>query len=131
MLPEYKKQADLGLKVAAGHLEGVRRMVQEDAYCIDLMKQLSAVQGTLQRVQRIFLRNHLSSCVSDAIKNGMGESVIDELMTALKYDTSLIDGRGSGGAVPTLERGEEVLPGWAGGTCRAPATRADQATATE
>jgi CsoR family transcriptional regulator, copper-sensing transcriptional repressor len=95
VLPEYKKQAELGLKVAAGHLEGVRRMVEQDAYCIDLMKQVSAVQGTLQRVQRIFLRNHLSSCVSEAIKNGMGESVIDQLMTSLKYDTSLIDGRGS------------------------------------
>jgi CsoR family transcriptional regulator, copper-sensing transcriptional repressor len=92
VLPEYRRQADLGLKVAAGHLEAVRRMVDQDAYCIDLMKQLAAVQGALQRVQRIFLRNHLSSCVSDAIKNGAGDTVIDELMTALKYDTSLIDG---------------------------------------
>jgi len=98
MLPEYKKEATLRLKVAAGHLEGVRRMVENDEYCVDLMKQLSAVQGTLQRVQQIFLRNHLSSCVSDAIKNGMGDAIIDELMGALKYDTSLIDGRGTPGA---------------------------------
>jgi len=89
MLPEYKKEAALGLRVAAGHLEGVRR------YCVDLMKQLSAVQGTLQRVQGILLRNHLSSCVSTAIKGGMGDAIIDELMGALKYDTSLIDGRGA------------------------------------
>ncbi|MCL5734278.1 MAG: metal-sensitive transcriptional regulator [Actinobacteria bacterium] len=94
MLPEYKKDAELRLKVAAGHLEGVRRMLDQDAYCVDLMKQLSAVQGTLQRVQQIFLRNHLSTCVSDAIKNGMGDAIIDELMTALKYDSSLVDGRG-------------------------------------
>jgi DNA-binding FrmR family transcriptional regulator len=93
MLPEYKQQAELSLKVAAGHLDGIRRMVDQDAYCVDLMKQLSAVQGTLQRVQRIFLRNHLSSCMSDAIKRGAGDEVIEELMTALKYDTSLIDGR--------------------------------------
>jgi DNA-binding FrmR family transcriptional regulator len=98
MLPEYKKEAALRLKVAAGHLEGVRRMVENDAYCVDLMKQLAAVQGTLQRVQEIFLRNHLSSCVSTAIQNGMGEAIIDELMGALKYDTSLIDGRGTLGA---------------------------------
>jgi CsoR family transcriptional regulator, copper-sensing transcriptional repressor len=108
MLPEYKKEAALRLKVAAGHLEGVRRMVDEDQYCIDLMKQLSAVQGTLQRVQQILLRNHLSSCVSTAIKEGMGETIIDELMGALKYDTSLIDGRDAGGAdpLPTSERRE-------------------------
>jgi DNA-binding FrmR family transcriptional regulator len=98
MLPEYKKEAALRLKVAAGHLEGVRRMVENDEYCVDLMKQLAAVQGTLQRVQQIFLRNHLSSCVSTAIQNGMGEAIIDELMDALKYDTSLIDGRGTLGA---------------------------------
>ncbi len=100
MLPEYKKEAALRLKVAAGHLEAVRRMVDEDQYCVDLMKQLSAVQGTLQRVQQILLRNHLSSCVSTAIKDGMGEAIIDELMGALKYDTSLIDGRGADDAAP-------------------------------
>src|SRR5436309_2623703 len=94
MLPQYKKEAALRLKVAAGHLEGVRRMVGEDAYCVDLMKQLAAVQGTLEGVQRILLRNHLSSCVADAISRGMGEQIIDELMGALKYDKSLIDGRG-------------------------------------
>lgn len=47
MVPRYKKDAALRLKVAAGHLEAVRRMVDKDDYCIDLMKQLSAVQATL------------------------------------------------------------------------------------
>ena len=68
MKPEYKREAALRLKVAAGHLESVRRMVDNDAYCVDLMKQLSAVQASLERVQQIFLRNHLSTCVSDAIQ---------------------------------------------------------------
>lgn len=95
MLPHYKKEAALRLKVAAGHLDGVRRMVDNDHYCIDLMKQLAAVQGTLEAVQRILLRNHLSSCVSDAITSGTGEQIIDELMGALKYDKSLINGRGT------------------------------------
>jgi DNA-binding FrmR family transcriptional regulator len=95
MLPQYKKEAALRLKVAAGHLEGVRRMVDNDEYCVDLMKQLAAVQGTLEGVQRILLRNHLSSCVATAIQNGMGEQIIEELMGALKYDKSLIDGRGT------------------------------------
>ena len=98
MLPEYKKEALLRLKVAAGHLDGVRKMVENDVYCVDLMKQLAAVQGTLERVQQILLRNHLTSCVSTAIREGMGEAIIDELMAALKYDTSLIDGRGAVGA---------------------------------
>jgi DNA-binding FrmR family transcriptional regulator len=121
VLPEYKKEAALRLKVAAGHLEGVRRMVENDAYCVDLMKQLAAVQGTLQRAQQIFLRNHLSSCVSTAIQNGMGEAIIEELMGALKYDTSLIDGRGTPGAdlLSAPEMGE--LPGALGAACCDPA----------
>jgi DNA-binding FrmR family transcriptional regulator/YHS domain-containing protein len=75
MKPEYKREAALRLKMAAGHLDSVRRMVDHDAYCIDPMKQLSAVQASLERVQQIFLRNHLSTCVSDAIKEGMGGGV--------------------------------------------------------
>lgn len=93
MKAEYKKEAALRLKVASGHLESVRRMVDNETYCIDLMKQLSAVQASLERVQQIFLRNHLSTCVSDAIQNGMGDQIIDELMGALKFNKSLTDGR--------------------------------------
>ena len=93
MKPEYKREAALRLKVAAGHLESVRHMVDNDAYCVDLMKQLSAVQASLERVQQIFLRNHLSTCVSQAIQRGMGEEIIDELMGALKFNKSLTDGR--------------------------------------
>jgi DNA-binding FrmR family transcriptional regulator len=121
MLPDYKRDASLRLKVAAGHLEGVRRMVENDAYCIDLMKQLAAVQGTLQRVQQVFLRNHLSTCVSSAIQQGMGEAIIDELMGALKYDTSLIDGRGA------LESPAQALetPETLGTRCCAPTPLAD------
>jgi len=93
MKQDYKKEAALRLKIAAGHLEGVRRMVDDDTYCVDLMKQLSAVQASLEKVQQIFLRNHLSTCVSDAIQEGMGEEIIDELMGALKFNKSLTDGR--------------------------------------
>ncbi len=93
MTPEYKHEAALRLKIAVGHLESVRRMVDDEVYCVDLMKQLSAVQASLEKVQQIFLRNHLSTCVSDAIKDGMGEEIIDELMGALKFNKSLTDGR--------------------------------------
>src|SRR5579859_4526095 len=117
MLPQYKKETALRLKVAAGHLEGVRRMVDNDEYCVDLMKQLAAVQGTLEGVQRILLRNHLSSCVAEAISKGMGEQIIDELMGALKYDKSLIDGRGTlalegalAGEVDAEQDGERAAP---------------------
>ncbi len=122
MLPDYKDDALLRLKGAAGHLEGVRRMVEQDAYCVDLMKQLAAVQGALERVQAIFLRNHLSSCVSTAIRTGMGDAIIDELMGALKYDTRLIDGRSLAADAPDAARlGDNDFSAALGAPCCGPA----------
>jgi len=123
MKPEYKSEVALRLKIAAGHLEGVRRMVGDEAYCVDLMKQLSAVQASLEKVQQIFLRNHLSTCVSDAIQDGMGEEIIDELMGALKFNKSLTDGRygvTSDETMPVLAVGEgDTAP--SGSACCRPA----------
>lgn len=81
-------------------------MADEDAYCVDLMKQLSAVQASLERVQRIFLRNHLLTCVSEAVRDERGEEIIEELMGALKFDKSLTDGR----VAVALEVPAETLP---------------------
>jgi len=94
MLPDLKRDTLLRLKSAGGHLESVRRMVEDDVYCVDLMKQVAAVQGALEGVQLVLLRNHLSTCVSDAVQRGMGGEVIDELLGALRYEKSLVNGRG-------------------------------------
>lgn len=81
----YKQQAALRLKVAAGHLESVRRMVDQDVYCVNIMKQVAAVQASLEQVQRILLKNHLMTCVADAVQNGFGEQIVTELLDAMKY----------------------------------------------
>ena len=85
MKPEFKQQAALRLKIAAGHLESVRRMVDDDVYCVNVMKQVAAVQASLEQVQRILLQNHLLTCVSDGIQQGFGSEIIAELMDAMKY----------------------------------------------
>ncbi|PSR32765.1 MAG: hypothetical protein C7B46_12750 [Sulfobacillus benefaciens] len=82
---DLKTDAALRLKVAAGHLESIRRMVDHDLYCVNIMKQVSAVQASLEQVQRILLRNHLLTCVADAMREGMGTPIVDELIGALKY----------------------------------------------
>jgi CsoR family transcriptional regulator, copper-sensing transcriptional repressor len=74
------------LKTARGHLEGVIRMVENDEYCPDIMKQLSAVQGSLERASRLVLRNHLETCVAAAMQAGRVEEIVDELMEALRFD---------------------------------------------
>ncbi|HEV2068655.1 MAG TPA: metal-sensitive transcriptional regulator [Acidimicrobiales bacterium] len=74
------------LKTARGHLDAVLRMVEEGTYCPEVMKQLSAVQGSLERASRIVLRNHLETCVAAAMVAGRTEEIVDELMEALRYD---------------------------------------------
>ncbi len=74
------------LKTARGHLDGVIRMIDNDEYCPDVMKQLSAVQGSLERASRIVLRNHLETCVAAAMVAGRTNEIVDELMEALRYD---------------------------------------------
>lgn len=56
------------LKITAGHMGGVIRMVEEDAYCIDIIRQIQAVQSALNKVSTAILENHLNSCVTTAIR---------------------------------------------------------------
>ena len=71
------------LQSVEGHVRGVRRMVQEDQYCIDVIKQINAVQAALRKVQEIVLDNHLHTCVTTAIRGddaSRQEAVIDEIL---------------------------------------------------
>lgn len=74
------------LKTARGHLDAVIRMVEDDTYCPEVMKQLAAVQGSLERSSRIVLQNHLETCVAAAMVAGRTEEIVAELMEALRYD---------------------------------------------
>ncbi|MGH9211507.1 MAG: metal-sensitive transcriptional regulator [Acidimicrobiales bacterium] len=86
MKPTYKGQIVNRLKTARGHLDAVLRMVEDEAYCPDVMKQLSAVQGSLERASRLVLRNHLETCVAEAMRQGRTTEIVDELMEALRFD---------------------------------------------
>jgi DNA-binding FrmR family transcriptional regulator len=56
------------LKTIEGHLKGVIRMVEEEAYCIDVIRQIQAVEAALNKVSSRILENHLNSCVITAIQ---------------------------------------------------------------
>lgn len=56
------------LKTIEGHLRGVIRMVEEDTYCIDVIRQIQAIDAALNKVSTQILENHLNSCVITAIK---------------------------------------------------------------
>jgi len=74
------------LRSARGHVDAVIRMVEDGTYCVDVMKQLSAVQGSLEAASRTMLRNHLETCVAAAMKAGRTTEIVDELMQALRFD---------------------------------------------
>ena len=86
MKQSYKTQILNRLKTARGHLDAVVRMVEDEAYCPDVMKQLSAVQGSLERASRLVLRNHLETCVAAAMQAGRVDEIVNELMEALRFD---------------------------------------------
>lgn len=56
------------LKTAEGHLRGIIRMADEDAYCIDIIRQIQAVQSALNKVSAEILEDHLHSCVITAVQ---------------------------------------------------------------
>lgn len=72
------------LKIARGHLDKVISMMENDAYCIDIMHQMQAVESGLKETGNLLLENHLKSCVAEAISNGKAEESIEEIMQVFK-----------------------------------------------
>ncbi|MEZ0395699.1 MAG: metal-sensitive transcriptional regulator [Anaerolineales bacterium] len=62
------EEAAKRLRIIEGHLRGISRMVEEDAYCIDIIRQIQAVQAALNKVSSQILENHLNSCVITAMQ---------------------------------------------------------------
>ena len=63
-----------------GHLAGIRRMVEQDKYCVDVLKQTYAVRRAIEKLEALILENHLQGCVVDGIKDGREDAVIAELI---------------------------------------------------
>ncbi len=100
MIESHKRDALLRLKTVRGHLGGVIGMVEAEAYCPDLMKQVAALQASLERVNRVLLQNHLETCVTDAIAQGGGPAKIQELIDTLRFTGALTDLRDRAPALP-------------------------------
>jgi DNA-binding FrmR family transcriptional regulator len=100
VIPEHKNNATLRLKTVRGHIDAVLDMVDREVYCPDVMKQVAALQGSLEKVNRILLQNHLETCVSEAIRSGSGDAKIRELLEALRFNGSLTDFRDRADPLP-------------------------------
>jgi DNA-binding FrmR family transcriptional regulator len=74
--PEVLKR----LAYVEGHLQGIRRMVEEDKYCVDVLKQTYAVRRAIEKLEGLVLESHLHGCVVHGIREGREDAVIGELM---------------------------------------------------
>lgn len=72
------------LKIANGQLARIIAMVEEGQYCIHIIHQSLAVQSALRQIDQIILKNHLETCVADAIKDGKQDEVIEEVMKVME-----------------------------------------------
>lgn len=76
---EYKNKLVSRLNRAEGQIRGIRNMVEKDAYCDEILNQISAVQAALDSVGKMILESHIRGCVARDIREGK-EEIIDELM---------------------------------------------------
>ncbi len=80
------------LKTVEGHLRGVIRMVEENAYCIDVIRQIQAIEAALNKVSSRILEDHLNSCVITAIRGNdkkERERVLKEIAEVFEMSTKV------------------------------------------
>jgi len=89
---EKRRKVLVRLRSVAGHVHGVERMVEENAYCIDVIRQVQAVQRALDRVNAMLLEDHLEHCATTAIRSSdtrERERTITELLEVFKMSSRL------------------------------------------
>ena len=79
MFTEVKQDALKRLSYIEGHLSGIRRMLEEDKYCVDILKQTYAVRRAIEKMESLLLEGHLKSCVVEGIQTGRAEEIVEEL----------------------------------------------------
>ena len=86
LAPQTRDDARRRLRSIKGHVEGVLRMLDDDrVYCVDVLKQIKAVHGALDKVGSLVLRSHLHDHVVSAQQRGDSQEIVEELMEVLKY----------------------------------------------
>jgi DNA-binding FrmR family transcriptional regulator len=75
-----KRDALKRLNYIEGHLAGVRRMIEGDQYCVDVLKQTYAVRRAIEKMEALLLDGHLHTCVVEGVREGREDEVVGELL---------------------------------------------------
>ncbi|MFW6174267.1 MAG: metal-sensitive transcriptional regulator [Chloroflexota bacterium] len=77
---ESREDALRRLSYIDGHISGVRKMIENDRYCVDILKQTFAIRRAIESLESMLLEGHLHSCVVEGVQGGREEQVLQELM---------------------------------------------------
>jgi len=82
---KHKSHADVDRRLAriVGHLEGIRRMIDEEKPCVAILQQLKAVIAAMESARRLVLKDHVHHCLSDAIEKKSAASAVEEIEAIL------------------------------------------------
>jgi DNA-binding FrmR family transcriptional regulator len=81
---DSKKNVIKRLNITSGHLEKIKKMVEDDRYCIDVLQQTEAVKGSFKKIEEIILDSHLHTCVVPSFKGDKSEKSVKELVEVFK-----------------------------------------------
>ena len=79
MAQDAKSDVLKRLSYIEGHLTGIRKMLGQDKYCVDILKQTYAVRRAIEKMEAVLLEGHLHTCVVEGIRDGREEQVVGEL----------------------------------------------------
>ncbi len=85
---DTKRLLTVRLAKAIGHLTAVQKMVEDERYCIDVLNQMKAVQSALDKTAQLMLKQHLETCVVEAVKADDSERVMEEIWNLLRRGSS-------------------------------------------
>tara|TARA_B100001167_G_C16731805_1_gene286367 strand:- start:573 stop:836 length:264 start_codon:yes stop_codon:yes gene_type:complete len=84
MKQEQQKKSINRLNRIEGQIRGLKKMIEDDIYCIDIISQTTSVRSALKGLEDALIENHLSTCVVSQIKNGKEKKAVDEIIKVYK-----------------------------------------------
>ncbi|MCL2592589.1 MAG: metal-sensing transcriptional repressor [Defluviitaleaceae bacterium] len=82
---KLKKDLNRRLNITAGQIKGIQNMLENDAYCTDILIQLMACRSALSSISKIIIENHLKSCLIEQAKTGDDEAIDDFMKNFSKF----------------------------------------------
>lgn len=105
------------LKRIEGQVRGIRRLVDEEAYCLDVLQQVEAMTAAADQVAMLLLEDHVAGCLAHAIETGQGEPYVDEVMAVVRRAVGRpATRRGGSGRPPEAARSPKRDPADANGS---------------